>query len=210
MTATRVAIVEDHPVFRDGLEMALAPHQGIEVVASVGTLADARRVVATSPVDVVLLDLGLPDGSGLDLLSTLRARRSPTVVIVLTMNDDPQVVLSAVRAGARGYLLKGAGREDILDAVRRAAAGGAIFHAGAADVIVRALTQPTTPHILAGLTPREADVLRLLAAGLTNAVIAQRLGVSAKTVRNQVSAVLAKVGVPTRQAAADWARSAGV
>jgi DNA-binding NarL/FixJ family response regulator len=98
MTATRVAIVEDHPVFRDGLEMALAPHQGIEVVASVGTLADARRVVATSPVDVVLLDLGLPDGSGLDLLSTLRARRSPTVVIVLTMNDDPQVVLSAVRA----------------------------------------------------------------------------------------------------------------
>jgi len=211
MTATtRVVIVEDHPVFRDGLELALAAREGIDVVASVGTLGEALRVLADVGVDVVLLDLGLPDGGGLDLLATLRRRRSSAVVVVLTMNDDPRVVLSAVRAGARGYLLKGAGRDEIVEAVHRAADGGVVFHRGAADVVVRALTCPTPPQVVAGLTPREMDVLRLLSGGLSNAVIAERLGVSAKTVRNQVSAVLAKIGVPTRQAAAEWARSAGV
>jgi DNA-binding NarL/FixJ family response regulator len=206
----RAVVVEDHPVYRDGLELALGQSPDIELVGSAGTLLEAHELMRSHEVDVVLLDVGLPDGSGLDLISTLRARRSETAIVVLTMNDDPEVILSAVRAGARGYLLKGAGRDEIVDGVRRAASGGAVFNKGAADVVIQAVHADPAPAARAGLTLREIDVLRLVADGLGNAVIAQRLGVSAKTVRNQVSAILTKLGVPDRLAAGEWARSSGL
>jgi DNA-binding NarL/FixJ family response regulator len=207
MSRVRVAVVEDHPIYRDGLAAAVADAADLEIVGSAATLAEAHRLVALGTVDVLLLDLGLPDGSGLDLLATLRAQRSTIATVVLTMNDDPQVILAAVRAGARGYLLKGAGRAEIVDGVRRAGGGGAVFHSGAADVVIAALSYSVIDPVIAqGLTAREADVLRLLAAGLTNPSIALRLGISAKTVRNQVSAVLTKLGVSDREAAGKWAR----
>jgi DNA-binding NarL/FixJ family response regulator len=203
-----VVIVEDHPLFRDGLRAALAESPDVEVTHAVGSLAEARPVVAAA--DVVLLDLGLPDGSGLDLLSSLRHAPRPAV-IVLTMNDDRATVLTAVRAGARGYLLKGAGRAEITDAVRRAAQGGISFDAGPSEVLLAAASGPESDPVAAlGLTPREGDVLRLLAAGLTNEAIARRLGVAQKTVRNQVSAVFTKLGVDNRAAAAERADRAGL
>jgi len=206
-----VGIVEDHPVYRDGLTAAFDEASDIEVAGAVGTVADTLRLLGAEAIDVLLLDLGLPDGSGLDLLATLRARHSRVAVVVLTMNEDRQMVLDVVRAGARGYLLKGAGRAEIIDAVRHAAAGGAVFHAGPADVVLSAaLGALDDPVVALGLTAREAHVLRLLADGLSNQAIASRLGLAPKTVRNQVSTILTKLGVDTRVEAAARARAAGL
>jgi DNA-binding NarL/FixJ family response regulator len=199
----RVGVVEDHPVYRDGLAAAFAAVEDIELAGAVGTVRDALALLEGSAVDVLLLDLGLPDGSGLDVLSTIRARHRGVAVVVLTMSDDRRLVLEAVRAGAHGYLLKGAGRVEIADAVRRAAAGGAVFDAMPASVVMAAANQVDGDPVAAyGLTPRESDVLRLVAQGLGNEAIATRLGVSGKTVRNQVSAVLSKLGVRNRAEAA--------
>ena len=206
-----VGIVEDHPVYLDGLRVAIEDVTDLSVAGTAATVADAQRLVLSVPLQVLLLDLGLPDGSGIDVLSTIRARRLPIATVVLTMNDDAATILSAVRAGARGYLLKGAGRDEILDGIRHAAAGSAVYHAGAAEVVVAALTSSTVdPAAAVGLTDRETEVLRLLAAGLANTAIATRLGVAPKTVRNQVSALLSKLGVADRAAAAAWARSYGI
>jgi DNA-binding NarL/FixJ family response regulator len=130
VTPVRVAIVEDHPVYRDGLAAAFGEASDIEVAGAVGTVADTLLLLGREAIDVLLLDLGLPDGSGLDLLATLRARHSRVAVVVLTMNEDQQMVLDVVRAGARGYLLKGAGRAEIIEAVRSAAAGVRCFMPG--------------------------------------------------------------------------------
>ena len=207
---TTVVIVEDHPVFRAGLADACCRATDLEVVAAVGSVAEAQDALGLAP-DVVLLDLGLPDGSGLDVLATLRARRSATAVVVLTMNDDGEAVLAAVRAGARGYLLKGSGEKDITDAVRAVAAGRVILDGLPGRVVLDAAAsseQPAATRL--GLTEREADILRLVAGGLANPAIATRLGLSPKTVRNVVSVVLAKLGVASRMEAAERARSSGL
>jgi DNA-binding NarL/FixJ family response regulator len=209
--AVRVLVVEDHPVYRDGLAAALAGPDDLVLVAAVGTLAEARSVLQDRPVDVVLLDLGLPDGDGLAALPLGRAGDGTAAVVVLTMNDDPHTVLDALRGGASGYLLKGSGRAEVLDAVRRAADGGAVFSQGAARVVLDAAADSAAePSRRMGLTPRETDILRLVGAGLSNAAIAARLGVSAKTVRNQVSTVLAKLAVRSRGEAAARARALGL
>jgi len=206
----RVAIIEDHPVYRDGLASVLIGC-GIEVAGTAGSVAEAHDLLRAEAVDVVLLDLGLPDGTGLDVLGTLQQRHPHLAVVVLTMYDDRTAVLDAIRAGARGYLLKGAGQGEIVDAVRRAAAGGAVFQAGPADVVLSAArSQTLDPAAALGLTPREAAVLRLVADGLTNEAIAQRLGIARKTVRNQVSSVLSKLNVDNRRAAAERARAVGL
>jgi DNA-binding NarL/FixJ family response regulator len=208
---TSIVIVEDHPVFREGLTAALHRSGDIEVTAAVGSLVEAYAVLEHAEPDVLLLDLGLPDGSGLNLLSSLRARRSGTAVLVLTMTTDPSVVLDSVRAGARGYLLKGSGPDEIISAVRSVARGAVVLHAQAADVVLLAAGgDRAEPARRLGITAREADVLRLVAGGLGNAAIAERLGLSVKTVRNQVSAVLAKLAVGDRTAAAARAREAGL
>ena len=207
----RVLVVEDHPVYRDGLAAAFAGSPDVTVAAAVGTVAEACAAAAVERPNVILLDLGLPDGDGLSAIPLLLRGDPSPAVLVLTMNDDRDVVLDAVRAGAFGFLLKGAGRLEVVDAVRRAAAGGAVFSPGAADVVMAAAARGrSNPADELGLTPREWDVLRLVAAGLGNGAIAVRLGVSGKTVRNQVSAVLSKLGVSSRTEAAERARRAGL
>lgn len=211
MTSLRVGVVEDHPLYREGLVTALEVADDLTVAGAVGTVADALVMLARTPMDVLLLDLGLPDGSGLDLLSTLRQRYPHVSTVVLTMNDERALVLQAVRAGARGYLLKGASRVEIVDTVRRTGAGGAVFDPGPADVVMAAASGLfADPAAGLGLTPRELDVLRLITGGLTNRSIAARLGIAPKTARNQVSSVLMKLGADSRATAAERGRAAGL
>jgi DNA-binding NarL/FixJ family response regulator len=205
-----VLVVEDHPIFRDGLAAMFNAAPAMALVGSVGTVAEALDAMALAP-DVVLLDLSLPDGTGLDVLAAAQQATPRPAVLVLSMSDDPQAVLEAVRAGACGYLVKGAGRPEVLEAVRRAAAGGAVFDAATAETVMAAARASAADPVAAlGLTAREGDVLRLVAQGLDNQTIAARLGVASKTVRNQVSAILMKLGVADRAAAAARARSAGL
>jgi DNA-binding NarL/FixJ family response regulator len=202
---TRVLIVDDHPVFLDGLAALLTSLDDIEVLAAV---ADGEQAVARAgegDIDVVLMDLNLPGISGVEATGRISAMPDAPAVLVVTMVDDDDTVVAAMRAGARGYVLKGATGEDIGAAVRSVAAGGAVFGAGVARRILN-LASSTTPHpwIIAGhqLTQRETDVLQLLAAGHSNAHIARTLKLSHKTVQNYVSRILDKLQVKDRTQAA--------
>ncbi len=194
----RVLVVDDHPLFRDGLTGLLQTVDGIEVVDSAGDGETAvRRTLELGP-DVVLMDLNLPGTSGLEATRRIVAGAPETAVLVLTMVDDDDSVMAALRVGARGYLLKGAVQEEVLAAVRTVAAGGAVFGPGAAARVLRG----SNPRYGADLTERESEVLALVADGRSNAEIARTLGVNVKTVQNHVSHILAKLQVRDRTQAA--------
>jgi DNA-binding NarL/FixJ family response regulator len=207
----KVLLVDDHPMFRDGLRSALTTSGEVDVVEEASTVADAVATCERSEPDVVLMDLQLPDGSGIDATKTILERRPDTLVIVLTMTDDDDAVFAALAAGARGYLLKGADRAAILAAVAGVARGEAILGAGVAERVIAHFAQPASrPTPLPQLTEREREVLRLVAEGLTNPAIAERLYVSPKTVRNHVSNILMKLQVGSRSDASRKAREAGI
>ena len=200
--AVRVLIVDDHPLFRDGLAGLLATVEDMEVVDAVGDGETAvRRTVELVP-DVVLMDLNLPGTPGLEATRRIVSSGARSAVLVLTMVDDDSSVLAALRIGARGYLLKGAAQEEVLAAIRTVAAGGAVFGPGVAQRVIggRGREAPGS------LTPREAEILALVARGLSNPAIATELGISLKTVQNHVSQVLAKLQVGDRTQAAFRAR----
>lgn len=205
MTAVRVLLVDDHPVVRAGLRALLSSLPGIEVA---GEAADGRAAVAlaaTTRPDVVLMDLGLPVLDGVAATREILAAQPEAAVLVLTMHEDSDTVGAAVRAGARGYLLKGVDQATLLDALRQVAAGGAI--APAVEPVPVASDGWRTP---AELTPRERDVLALIAQGLSNDEITERLVLSPKTVRNHISSIYAKLGVPDRARAIVHARRHGL
>lgn len=207
----RVLVVDDHPVVRSGLTGLLESLPGFEVVGAVADgPAAVREAVLTRP-DVVLLDLQMPGGDGLTALREL-GRVAPQVrVCVLTMFADDDSLVSAVRAGAHGYLLKGAEQDEIERAVRGVAAGEAVFGTGvAARVLAQLTAPPPVAEPFPALTSREREVLDLLAAGLPAGRIAVRLGLAPKTVANHVSAVLVKLQVTDRTQAAVLARDAGL
>ena len=197
----RALVVDDHPLFRDGLVALLATLPDVEVVASVGTGEDALRAVAAHAPDIVLMDLNLPGMPGLEATRRIVATAPDTAVLVLTMVDDDQSVMAALRVGARGYLLKGASQEEVLGALRAVAAGGAVFGPRVADQVLRGGGGRG-----AVLTDREAEVLAMIAAGRSNPEIATVLGISLKTVQNHVSRVLTKLQVRDRTQAALRAR----
>lgn len=193
----RVLVVDDHPLFRDGLGALLATVGDLEVVDSVGDGESAvRRAVETRP-DVVLMDLNLPVVPGIEATRRIVAAAPGTAVLVLTMVDDDDSVMAALQVGARGYVLKGAGQEEVLAAIRAVAAGGAVFGPGVAGRVLGGRRGPSYD-----LTEREAEVLALLANGMSNAEIAREIGVSLKTVQNHVSRVLTKMQVRDRTQAA--------
>jgi DNA-binding NarL/FixJ family response regulator len=189
----RLLVVDDHPLFRAGVGALFASVDDTEVVA---TAADGdgavREAVLTRP-DVVLMDLALPGTGGLEATRRIVQACPDTVVLVLTMLEDDDSVLAAMRAGARGYVVKGAGQEELLAAVRTVAAGGAVFGASVAAGLLQSLTAPPATNPFPELTDREAEVLSLMAEGRDNREIAGALGVSSKTVANHVSRVLAKL-----------------
>lgn len=198
----RVLVVDDHPVFRDGLTALLAVTPEIEIVGTAGDGESATEVARQA--DVVLMDLNLPGVSGVEATRRICAMPDPPAVLVVTMVDDDDTVLSALRAGARGYVLKGSTGDTIAAAVRTVAAGGATFGPGIAARILD-LTHDAVPAArpdLDGLTERETEVLGLLAEGRSNAQIARALDLSHKTVQNYVSRILDKLQVADRTQAA--------
>jgi DNA-binding NarL/FixJ family response regulator len=210
----RVIVADDHPMYRYGLAAVLAQHDGIDVVASVGDGDQLLRSVDEHQPDVVVTDLSMPGLDGVAATSRLVTTHPALAILVLTMHEDDGHLFAALRAGARGYLVKGADGAEIVRAVQSVAAGDAVYGGPVARRIVAhfAGEQPGTPSARAfpDLTPRERDVLDLLAGGCRNHEIARRLGMSEKTVRNHVSQVLLKLQVPDRTAAALKARDAGI
>ena len=207
---TRLLVVDDHPIFRDGLAGLLATLPDLDDVRTAGNAEEALRQVADTPVDVVLMDINLPDASGVEATRLLTERAPATAVLMVTMVDDDDTVLAALAAGARGYVLKDATADEILAAVRTVAAGGAVFGAAVATRILanrptragaRQSLRPAEP-----LTTREQDVLTLLADGATNRQIARSLGLSLKTVQNHVSRILDKLQAADRTQAVLRAR----
>lgn len=211
--ALRILVVDDHPVFRMGMTALLSSLQGFEVVAEA---ADAPEAVAAAcdgdAVDVVIMDLHLGETSGVEATRDIVARRPELGVLVVTMMDDDDSVFAAMRAGARGYLLKGASPEEIRRAVLSVANGEVLFGPGIAARAVSYLAgaQQRGPTPFPDLTDREREILDLVAQGMDNLSISKRLSVSAKTVRNHLSNILTKLQVADRAQAIVRAREAGL
>ncbi|MFD5809518.1 MULTISPECIES: response regulator transcription factor [Rhodococcus] len=209
--AIAVAVVDDHPVFRLGLVALLGSLDGIEVVAQASSVAEALEVI-TADVDVVLMDLELGDGSGIEATRQLLGRFPELRVLVVTMHEDEESLVASVRAGARGYLVKGADPSGVERAIRAVADGEVIVGAAVAAKAIGAMAASRTlaPAVFPELTDREREVLDLMARGHDNATIARRLVLSPKTVRNHVSNVLGKLGAADRSTAIVRAREAGL
>ena len=209
----RVLVVDDHPLFLDGVRAAVTGAEDVEIV---GEANDARGAVAAAAElapDVVLLDVGLPDGSGIDVAREILAAQPGVRVLMMTMSDEDETVVSSMRAGARGYVVKGAGRADLLGGIRTVAAGGAVFSPAVADrlgVYFGSLATLPGHAAFPQLTDREREVLDLVARGHDNRRIARELFLSDKTVRNHVSNVFAKLEVETRAEAVVRARNGGL
>jgi DNA-binding NarL/FixJ family response regulator len=207
---TRVLVADDHPLYRDGLVMAVEAIPGVEVVGAVGDGAAAVAAVAEHHPDVVLMDLHMPGTDGIEATRQIVEAQPDTAVLVLTMLDGDDSVFAAMRAGARGYLLKGADRSEISGGIEAVARGGVVFSAGIAGRVLSYFSAGPSVAPFPELTEREREVLDLLARGLTNAEIARRLFLAPKTVRNHVSNVLTKLQVAGRAEAAARARDAGL
>ena len=210
-TTIQVVVVEDHPMFRKGLVALLDDQDGIEVTGQAATGEEAVNVVDALQPNVVLMDLHLPGMSGIEAASQITDRQPHIAVLALTMLNDDTTLLSAMRAGARGYLLKEATPEEIVRTIHAVASGQAVFGGAAAVRALAALRDTKQEHRpFPTLTDRETEVLTLMGRGLTNASIAERLYLSDKTVRNHVSNIFTKLGVNDRAAAVAHARDVGL
>ena len=196
----RVLIADDHPVVRQGLRTYLELQPDIEVAGEAGGGIEAAAAAERLAPDVVLLDMVMPDGDGLEALRRIGSRSGPPRVVVLTSFPADDRVVEAMRAGAAGYLLKDAQPAELLAAIRSAHSGGSPLHPEAAARLVGELQRPPGPG--SDLTAREREVLELIARGMPNKAIAQRLSLSEKTVKAHVSAVLRKLDVTDRTQAA--------
>ena len=211
MSAPRVVVVDDHPLFRSGLRLLLED-LGLAVVAEAADGAAAVEQALAHRPDVVVMDLHMPGVNGVEATRQITSAAPAVRVLVLTMVEDDAMLFAALRAGAAGYLLKGAGPEQVERAVRGVAAGEAVYGAGVADRLREMFASGPvgTPEPFPQLVERERDVLALMATGASNSDIARRLFLSDKTVRNYVSSIFTKLGVRDRAQAIVRAREAGL
>ncbi len=207
----RVLLADDHLVVRRGLRALLESLPGFEVVEEAADGEQAVRAAQLLRPDVVVMDIQMPGTDGLTATRRITEAVPGVAVVVLTMYEDDDVVFGAVRAGARGYLLKGAGQQEIERALRAVAAGEVIFGPGVASRVLSFFSAPPAPvEAFPQLTPREREILDHVAAGMRNAAVAQALSLSAKTVANHLSSVFTKLSVADRPAAIVRAREAGL
>jgi DNA-binding NarL/FixJ family response regulator len=208
--AIRVVVVDDHPLVRLGLRAFFELVDEVDLIGEAGTVADGERMIEDiagqgRPPDVVLADILLPDGDGIAMTAALHARHPEIAVVALTSFDDAERIRSALRAGAVGYVLKDAGPDQLLAAIRTAARGE-----GSLDTSLAVkLAEPPVAGASA-LTAREREVLELVAEGMSNQQIAAELVITERTARTHVSNVLHKLGLPSRTQAALWAARAGI
>ena len=207
----RVVVADDHPMVRDGLRALLTSLPNTNLVGEAATGRQAVRAAVTERPDVLVMDLHMPELDGVAATAEITRLAPGVAVLVLSMLDDDDSLFAAIRAGARGYLVKGAGQEEIIRAITAVASGDVIFGPGIARHVLTYFatprpTQPTFPE----LTTREREILDLVAAGLSNATIAARLGLSTKTVGNNTSTIFTKLHVADRAEAIVRAREAGL
>ena len=213
MSPIRVVIADDHPMYRYGLSAVLGNQPGVELVGEAADGLELLRVVCHARPDVVVTDLAMPRLGGAEAAARLLADAPGLAILILTMHSDDASLFAAMRAGARGYLLKGSDRAELIAAIQAVARGEAVYGPGVAQRIIDFFTgrsegraRPAFPE----LTGRERDVLDLLARGAANRDIASRLDIAEKTVRNHLSSVFLKLQVSDRTAAALKARHAGL
>ncbi len=203
MDPIRVFVLDDHEVVRRGLRELLESQGDITVVGESGSAAEATRRIPALRPDVAILDGRLGDGSGVDVCREVRSADPSIRALILTSYDDDEALFAAILAGASGYVLKQIAGNDLLDTIRRVAAGQSLIDPSlTARVLDRVRGGGQPADELAGLTPREREILGLIAEGLTNRQIGERLFLAEKTVKNYVSGLLAKLGVERRTQAA--------
>ena len=209
----RVLIVDDHPVFRFGLRTLLHADAAIEVVGEATNGEDALAQVALVSPDVILMDLNMPGMNGIEAIRRILTSQPTMYILVLTMFDDDDSVFAAMRAGARGYLLKGAEGVEALQAIKAVSSGEAIFSPAIAERLMQyfgAARQSGSTLPFPELTEREREVLARIAQGYTNQAIAEQLVISPKTVRNHISSIFSKLQVTSRLEAIQRAKDAGM
>ena len=202
----RVFLLDDHEVVRSGLRGLLEAGDHIKVVGEAGTVADALARIPPTKPNVAVLDVRLPDGSGIEVCREIRSRWPEIACLMLTSYADDEALFAAIMAGAAGYLLKRVGSTDLVDAVRRAGAGESLLDPSLTQrVLERLRTGPSEDQRLASLTPQERRILELITEGRTNRQIADAMILAEKTVKNYISNLLAKLGVERRTQAATFA-----
>ena len=206
MSVIRVFLLDDHEVVRRGLKDLFDSEEGFEVVGESGSAREAEAIIPALRPDVAVLDGRLPDGSGIDVCREIRSRDPHVAALILTSYDDDEALFSAIMAGAAGYVLKQVRGRDLLDAVRRVAAGQSLLDPAVTQQVLDRLREgPKQDTALDALTEQERRVLELIGEGLTNRAIGERLFLAEKTVKNYVSSLLAKLGLERRTQAAVFA-----
>jgi two-component system response regulator NreC len=214
-TAVRMVVMDDHAVVRDGIRLLCAQTPDIELVGEAATTEDMLRLLERTRPDIALLDVNVPDGSGLDVVAAVHERWPETKTIVLTVERDADLVLEAMDRGAAGYVTKETSLPDLFDAVRRAMAGETVVEGMQPGQLLRRFVEHAqeaerTARVLGELSPREGEVLTLLAQGLTNHQIASELGIGGRTATSHVSSIYRKLDVSNRVDAAKEAIRVGL
>jgi DNA-binding NarL/FixJ family response regulator len=206
----RVAIADDHPTVRSGLKALLGSVEGVEVVGESADGAAAVELALRERPQVVVMDIRMPGQDGIEATRRLAAEAPEVAVLILTMLEDDESVFAAMRAGARGYVLKGAEQEEIVGAIHAVSRGEAIFGPGVAQRVLQLFGRERAAEPFPSLTAREREILDLMAAGASNGEIARKLFISPKTVSNNVSYILGKLQVADRSKAIVRARRSGL